>query len=149
MKRECAARWKRWPTAGIEAATEAFAILGRGCSDGVVRSRCWSVLHTMLSLAMVGWVSGVAPMVAQAAHGLEAATECCPDETASDDDGPCSPLCDDCQCSLGGRYIPEHRATALLCSPVASEIASTSLLDPEFQAPASGFVDRLLRPPRA
>ena len=112
-----------------------------------------ALLKTPLVLALVLACSGLAPLSTQWASSAEGYTDCCPDEGRSSEgdegEAPCSPLCSDCSCSLGSRYVPRVPVLAAVAEPAASaRLEPTRVAEPH-GAPMAAFVDELLRPPRA
>lgn len=110
----------------------------------------------LVVLALLAWVSGLAPFFAQAAHAAAdddtavAYQDPCGGGCPDDDEGelPCSPVCADCFCGPGTRLLSEpspawELVRVLQAIPSAGRL-STTLTPPQDPAP-----DGLLRPPRA
>lgn len=121
-------------------------------------ARVPGLTRTLVVLALVACVSGLAPFLTQALSGgvsafltgsYEDPCADCPYDEGGPDALPCSPKCADCLCGPGSRVPPEPKLLTwelpreLVAAP--SSAPADSGLPPQ-ESPA---LDGLLRPPRA
>lgn len=119
------------------------------------------LLHRIFVLALLAWVSGVAPLAAQVLErGLESVLvgayedPCagCPDDrpaNADCDDAPCSPRCADCPCGPGARVALERDLVGWELSRPEAAVLLVAAMDDGLTPPQHPTPDGLLRPPRA
>jgi hypothetical protein len=110
--------------------------------------RLRTLLRALLTILLVGGVSGAVPAAADVLASDGARVDCCPDEDGGDaDEAPCSPFCADCVCGFTTRIAPDRPVVLALVVPIESALPQEPLPTQVF-APSAGHVDELLRPPR-